>query len=118
MHWDLIQHFQINEAKSDARDALHTANSQDNKRRYLQNQVDRLSLACQAMWEILRDHTGLTEEQLLGKMKEIDARDGKMDGKMTNEVLTCPSCNNKTGTQTGSCIYCGLKIQAKHTFKT
>ena len=118
MSWDLLQQLQINEAKSDARDAKSTANSQDNKRRYLENKVDRLSLACQAMWEILRDHTGLTEDQLLDKIKEIDLRDGKADGKMTNEVITCPNCQQKTGTQTGTCIYCGDKIKAKHTFKT
>ena len=44
--------------------------------RSLEASVDHLALACQAMWELLRGQVGVTEEQLLAKMKEVDLRDG------------------------------------------
>jgi hypothetical protein len=34
------------------------------------------------MWEIIRDQSSITDEELVEKITEIDLRDGVVDGKM------------------------------------
>ncbi len=69
------------------------------------------------MWELLRDHSGLTESQLKSKIVEIDGRDGVTDGKIGTEVIACPHCGNKTGTRRLRCVFCGKPVKATHAFK-
>jgi hypothetical protein len=83
-----------------------------------QDQVDRLTLACQAMWEIIRDKVGVTEQELQAKITEIDARDGSIDGKIGYEVVDCPQCNQKTSTRRARCVFCGCAVMLGHTFKS
>ena len=82
----------------------------------LQRQVDHLSLACQAMWEMLRDNTTLSDAELEKKILEIDLRDGKADGKLGPQVLTCPACGAKTNSARNSCVMCGAAIHAPSQF--
>ena len=42
--------------------------------------MDRLALASQSLWEIVREQTGLTAEDLQKKILEVDLRDGNADG--------------------------------------
>ena len=116
--WDLIQHEQIKRAKSDAAYAKESADGQGSRIDNVIDQVERLTLACQSMWELLRDHSDLTEEDLKAKMLEIDARDGIVDGKMGHEVISCPHCTQQTSTRRKRCVYCGGQIVSKHAFKS
>jgi hypothetical protein len=52
----------------------------------LQRHVDRLSLACQALWELIQSCSDLTEQDLEKKILEIDGRDGSWTGRL---VLRC-----------------------------
>lgn len=115
--WDLLQHFQIEEVRQKADDASRNAERQQADVGSVQDQVDRLTLTCQAMWELLRDHSGLTESQLKNKIVEIDGRDGATDGKIGIEVIVCPHCGNKTGTRKSRCVFCGKPVKAIHAFK-
>ncbi len=82
----------------------------------LQRHVDRLSLACQAMWELLRECSNLTEEDLEKRILEIDARDGCVDGKIGVQVLDCPSCGRKTNSKRTSCVMCGAPVKRPYPF--
>lgn len=115
--WDIYQHIQIGEAHKDARHALRKAEGQHARVDEANDRLERLTLVCQSMWELLRDHCGLTEEQLKEKVLEVDARDGSIDGKLGNEVITCPHCSQKTGTRRGRCICCGGRVEGKRAFK-
>ena len=44
---------------------------------YIEDRLDKLLLVTRAMWELIRDQTSLTEEDLLAKVREIDLRDGR-----------------------------------------
>lgn len=116
--WDLLQHFQIESAREEAHDATSAAYIQGSRIDALEAQVERLTLASQAMWELLRDHSGLTEGQLYSKILEIDGRDGAVDGAISSEVITCPHCNQKTNTHKLRCVYCRKPVKPKHQFKT
>lgn len=83
----------------------------------LRRELDRLTLANQAMWELLRDHLGFSDEHLRAKITEIDGRDGTVDGKIGADLKTCPSCHRTSRMQTGNCVYCGEKVHGPHVFK-
>jgi len=83
----------------------------------LAQRFERLSLVCQALWEILRDRHSMSEDELKMKVLEVDLRDGTTDGKMATEVLLCPSCGNKTNSKRSVCIICGAQIPKRHVFE-
>ncbi|HOF18958.1 MAG TPA: hypothetical protein PK082_08605 [Phycisphaerae bacterium] len=71
------------------------------------DRVEKLTLACMAMWELLRERTGLTEEDLLAKVREIDLRDGAEDGKVARQLKRCPRCDRVMSAKHARCLYCG-----------
>ena len=85
--------------------------------RSLEASVDHLALACQAMWELLRGQVGVTEEQLLAKMKEVDLRDGALDGRIRPVLIKCPACGKPSNSKNSSCMYCGAVIPKRHVFE-
>lgn len=114
--WDIVQHYQIKEARSEAKDAAERASRQETKVASGNDRIEKLMLATQAMWELLREHAGLSDEQLLAKMAEIDGRDGKIDEKIGAESIDCPHCGRKTSTRSGACLYCGKPVRDSHVF--
>ena len=82
----------------------------------LQRHVDRLSLACQALWELIQSASDLTEADLEKKILEIDGRDGCVDGKISPQVLDCPSCGRKTSSKRSTCIMCGAPLKKPYAF--
>ena len=84
----------------------------------LRNHVERLSLASQAMWELLQNWAGITEAELETKMIEIDARDGRIDGKMGTAPISCPACGRTTSSTRDTCVMCGAPTRRKHQFES
>jgi hypothetical protein len=76
-----------------------------------------LSLACQALWEIVRSTQGFDDEVLLKKIEEIDLRDGKLDGSIASMPIECPKCGRAGRSSRGQCLYCGTAIQSPHIFE-
>ena len=89
----------------------------DHELEHLHRRVERLALSCQAMWELLSEHTGITEEQLMARMEDIDFRDGSLDGKMKSGVMTCPTCKRRVNAKHSICMYCTHPIQKPHVFE-
>ena len=114
--WDIVQHFQIDEAKEEARQASRRATNQETRTTTANDQIERLMLATQAMWELLRDQLGITDDQLRAKMREIDGRDGTIDDKLGADVIDCPHCGRRTNTRSGRCNYCQEPVQGNHVF--
>lgn len=116
MLWETSEHHRISAAETIAESAEAKVDRQAQALANVQRQVDRLSLACQALWEILRERTDITEEDLESKMLEIDGRDGSLDGKVAPQVLDCPSCGRKTSSRRNTCVMCGAPIKSPHAF--
>lgn len=114
---DIIQHHQINKAKNAAEIASSKVDRLAARKDNTKQEIDELTLACQAMWELLRDHLGLTDEQLRAKILEIDARDGSVDGKIGPELIDCPHCGRQASTIKPNCMYCGHSLPTKHVMK-
>jgi hypothetical protein len=85
---------------------------QDNER------VDQLLLVCAAMWELVKEKTGITEEELINRVAILDAKDGVADGKLTQTPVKCPKCNRVVSGKHSRCLYCGNQLPVESVFKT
>jgi hypothetical protein len=115
--WNLTQDASIAANAKDLTRASRSVAANTDEVEALTRQVDRLTLACQAMWEIIRATGAVTDEHLLAKMQEIDLRDGKEDGKISRTVVTCPKCQRASNSRRDKCMYCGTEFQRPHVFE-
>ncbi|MDC0258930.1 hypothetical protein OAK43_01720 [Verrucomicrobiales bacterium] len=93
------------------------SNEQDSEIRALRGQVDRLTLACQSMWELIRDTGNFSEDELKSKIAEVDLRDGALDGKLGSAVIECKSCKRNTNSRRECCVWCGAEVERAHVFE-
>lgn len=108
-------------AANSARAAVNRSESKASKAeweaRALNDRLDKLSLICAAMWELLRQKTDLTEEDLMAKVQELDLADGVADGKVTkSKIQNCPGCNRVMSPRHKRCMYCGETIEKTEAF--
>jgi len=84
-----------------------------------QRQLEHLTLLCQSMWEVLREQTGLSDSELRAKVTEVDIRDGKVDGKINQQIFACPRCGKNCNSTNKICIMCGedLLSHKPHIFE-
>lgn len=75
--------------------------------RRLEMNLGKTLMICEALWELLRDKTKLTQDDLYKKLYEIDMRDGTLDGQNQVRVRDCPSCRRPVSGRHGHCLYCG-----------
>jgi len=77
----------------------------------LQHRVDSLELACAALWRLLKQANGSTDEQLKALIHEVDAADGTVDGRITPVAGNCPQCGHRILSRTaGKCLWCGAPL--------
>lgn len=90
----------------------------DHRIRDLEDRLDRLTLVCMAMWQLIQERTSLTEEDLATRVAMIDAADGVADGKRTESVQPCPACKRPMSPRHRKCLYCGYAQTAQGAFDT
>jgi uncharacterized protein with PIN domain len=115
--WNIAQDARISSAATDAGEAKDEVRRHRDRIQELEFTVNRMSLVCQALWELLRSRLGITEAELLGKIREVDLRDGVEDQRMTPTVTTCPKCGQPLNTKASRCIYCGVAVAKPHVFQ-
>ncbi|MEM0924735.1 MAG: hypothetical protein AAGJ83_01735 [Planctomycetota bacterium] len=71
--------------------------------------IEKLFLITQALWTIMKDQHGYTDEELAKKVTELDLLDGKLDGKLEKspERPDCDKCGRKLMARRNICMYCG-----------
>ena len=97
-------------AISEASDASKDARAARTDARRLADQLERTLLACEGMWTLVRDKLGLTDEELVARINEIDLSDGRLDGKVRKTAVACPKCNRTISPRLPKCMYCGQPI--------
>jgi hypothetical protein len=70
------------------------------------------------MWEILNEKLGVSENELLVKVREIDLRDGREDGKKRRILKKCPGCERVMNEGRTCCVYCGAEGLVDSVFDT
>jgi len=119
MLWDLYQQFRIRQLGQRlekvegvpitdglARDAVVR----------LEEKLDRLALITRAMFELMQESSGLTEERLTAKVVEIDLRDGQQDNRAATRPTRCPKCDAMMSPKFGRCLFCGHKEETIASF--
>lgn len=69
--------------------------------------IDKLVVIAQALWEIIAESQGLSDDHIVAKVREIDLRDGAIDGKVKKPVRVCASCGKVLPVGRDVCLYCG-----------
>jgi len=115
--WNVSQEGRIAEAQSDASRAKDEVATYKNRIRDLEFSLNRMALVSQAVWELLSSRLGVSENELLARVSEIDLRDGVADGRMTAKVTNCSDCGRPVNTKRARCIYCGATVEKPHVFQ-
>jgi len=95
-----------NVAQSRANRAESVAQESRAEARELRDQVERLALLNQALWELVRNRLHLSDADLERLAQEIDLRDGKQDGRISKVAVRCPQCQRVNNSRHKRCIYC------------
>jgi hypothetical protein len=116
--WDLFEQAEIDSAawSNDIarRDASHPADRLHGEVLRLEAKIDGLALVCQALWELLRQETGLKDADIAKKMAEVDLRDGKRDGRIMGKAVNCAKCARPTPARQRTCVFCGAPVEQGH----
>lgn len=100
------------DARATARDAQAGAREAQTDVVRLEREVERLLIVTEALWSIVRDRHGLTDDDLDRTIREIDLRDGKLDGKLARgEAKKCPECDRPLPRSKSFCLYCGAAVE-------
>jgi hypothetical protein len=85
---------------------VHTNRIED-----LNERIDQLAMIVRGMWALLEEG-GVTPEQLMAKLEELDLQDGVADGKVTRGPVDCPSCDSRVAAGLSNCQFCGAEIDS------
>jgi hypothetical protein len=69
-------------------------------------------LVSEAVWSLVSEKLGLTQEELLDRVNEIDLSDGRLDGKVRREATKCSKCQRVSAQRFRACVYCGHPLEA------
>jgi hypothetical protein len=82
----------------------------------IMEQLQLLSLTCEAMWSLIRERTDLTEEDLSQRVTELDMADGVKDNRHMKGPVDCPKCGSKICRKFSRCLFCGFKAPPESVF--
>jgi hypothetical protein len=115
--WEFRQNQRIADAQSTGRRVEEKADDAADHVRRLMGRVDQLALINMALWSLIQERTGLTDEDLQQRMQEIDLADGQADGKVGTPLQTCPHCHKTLSQKHQRCIYCGFEPDQTDPFR-
>jgi hypothetical protein len=104
---DYLSELKIDQAR---RDSVRRDGELTEDVRSLRTKVDRLQLVCRALCELISEHTDISNETLLERIRDVDLRDGSLDGKLVRSVINCPQCNRPGKADQTKCLYCGAAL--------
>jgi hypothetical protein len=77
----------------------------------LKNEIERLLLITEALWNIVRTKCDLPEDELAREIHRLDLEDGIADlRKRSTPPRTCPKCGRVVTKKKASCTFCGSPV--------
>lgn len=116
--FDVYQQGQIDSAAREAANAQDDANHAVTQIRKLSESVDKLALINKALWEIIKTELGKDDSELYKLVKEIDLKDGRLDGKISSVVKKCHRCGRTVNKKHQQCLYCGSEALDPDVFQS
>jgi hypothetical protein len=107
--WNLHQEQRIADAQISAAGARQGASQIQDAMRRLEDRLEKLSLICRAVWTFVQERGGMTEEDLLKRVEELDLSDGQRDGKLAPASDTCGGCGRRVSRRHPRCLFCGTE---------
>lgn len=110
MSWDFSQDLEIRDAKDAAQKYMSSASKFHDRLASMEAKVNRLTLLCQAMTEILEENN-LLDNNVLAKRMEDLATSSVQQG------IVCRSCKSlasSTSIRFKKCMLCGADITVKN----
>ncbi|MEX2650929.1 MAG: hypothetical protein WD473_00580 [Acidimicrobiia bacterium] len=78
----------------------------------LDERIDKLAMIVRAIWALMEGQ-GLTADQLIAKLEEIDLLDGVIDDRVRPGIVECPSCQSKVAIGLKACQFCGTVVRTE-----
>jgi hypothetical protein len=117
--FDIYQHKQIRSTRDRVR-LNEDANEHRHRRSRdelleLQERLDRLLVLTEAIWMLVTERTGLTDDDLRAHLGSLDGSDGVQDGRRQPVPAVCP-CGAKIGPKAPRCVFCGVAAPIRSPF--
>jgi len=116
---DLYQHGQIKKAHQSvsqvAQEINYQRQAQRNEMQLLDERIDRLTLLCEAMWNVIVDQHELSEDDLVRSLVALDESDGTQDGRKNRAPIPC-ECGAMVNPRVGNCQFCGAPAPVRSSF--
>jgi len=107
---DWFQNLQIDKNSLESSQTKASTRNNESHLATLEEKIDSLYIMTLAALELLNEK-GITKTQIMNKIEEIDLRDGKADGKVSQPTV-CPDCGHKISKRRSNCFYCGSRINS------
>lgn len=107
LFWEMRQQSRIAEAKQHAQETRHIAKDTQRQIDELEDRIDHLTMITAAIWTLLQQRTGMSNQQLLDQVQAIDLSDGQLDGRVRKDTRPCSKCRRAIAPRHLRCIYCG-----------
>ena len=79
---------------------------------FTKGHIERMLMISEALWSILKEKHGYTDEELYRRVADIDLKDGKLDGRVKPKPPnSCSHCDRKLTKNRMVCLYCGYPVQ-------
>jgi hypothetical protein len=100
-------------ASSTAAASLTEAEHARAETRQIRQDLHRYAVASQALWQLLRDKLGVTEDELRSMIQSIEQTQSRQ---ASQGPLLCPHCHRPTGSHLPKCMYCGQDLGPRPLF--
>lgn len=117
LFWELHQNHQIREAHYRGVRGERKADAVSEELAELEARLERLVLLNLALWSLLKETNGLTDDALAARVREIDLLDGRLDGKARPPAENCAECGRALSRKHSRCLYCGREPSAPDPFR-
>lgn len=114
MLWDLYQQAQIRQLQrrnvmADTVDAYRQAAAHV-QTEALEERLEHLTVMCEALWSLLHEKVGLSDEQLVAAVTAL-LEERASEEKIGLEPERCPSCDAALNRELDHCQFCGYKVE-------
>jgi hypothetical protein len=117
--FDVSQQGKITGLESLQADTDRRVTNTGDKLRDLEQRYERMSLVTNALWQLLKAHTGLTDADLTKYVEKIDLADSVRDGRVARNkgAMDCPHCARRVLKSATVCAWCGEKLTSGDPFQ-